>query len=108
MAFVVLVAFVLVVPFVVLVLVALVRLVAMVLMIVFVRHVHDVGLDLLELALRRCREHEQRCRISEGYERLADRIAFRIVSRRMLEADHVHPGNSKLHDQLFAFDHDIQ
>ena len=61
---------------------------------VFVRHVQNVGFHCLDLALRLRRECEQRCRIGEDLQRLAYRRAFRIVSRSVLEADHVRRGNS--------------
>ena len=78
------------------------------LVLVFVPHAHDCGFGLLDLALRLRRKHEQRCCIPERHERLAYRLAFRVVLRCVLEADHVHRRNSKLDHQLFAFDHDVE
>ena len=78
------------------------------LVLVFVPHAHDCGFGLLDLALRLRREHEQRCRIPERHERLAYRLALRIVLRGVLESDHVHRGDSKLDHQLLAFDDDVE
>ena len=71
-------------------------------------HARDLRLDILDLALRLLGGHQHRRGVREAGDRLAHRLAFRVVARSVLEAYNVHRGNAQLGHELLAFEHDVQ